>query len=336
MRNPDGPLRFGIAGVAEINKRLIPALQKASKYGVELRAIASRDLGQARHAASEAGIPVAHGSYDALMDDPDIDAVYLPLPNHLHDEWTRKAADRGKHVLCEKPLCPTAAEAEALVAYCQGKGVKLLDGFMWPHHPRSQRIRNLLASGKLGEVRHISGAFTFPMDLDSGNYRLDPTKGGGSLLDVGCYPVYAIRYYFGAEPVRAFATARMFNGVDVEMSGQVWLADGRVGQFECAFTQPVRQWFEIAGTKGRVVVPHMWSPPEERASFLVYQGEGEHIPGKEEVIRGHDQINCMLLAFLSLVQGEETPWYDPLEPVKTLRVLDALARSVREGVPVDV
>src|SRR5437660_7414990 len=132
-------LRWGILGVACINDRILPSFPYARN--AELRAIASRSLDKAKAAATAAGIPVAHGSYEALLDDPGIDAVYNPLPNTLHDEWTRKAAERGKHVLCEKPLTPMARECEALVAFCQAKKIKLMDGFMWPHHPRTRQIK---------------------------------------------------------------------------------------------------------------------------------------------------------------------------------------------------
>src|SRR5439155_19847862 len=155
----DKKLRWGILGVAKINERLLPAFAKAQN--AELRGIASRSLDKAQAAAQAAGIPRAYGSYEALLDDPDIDAVYNPLPNILHAEWTRKAAERGKHVLCEKPLTPTAREAEALVVFCDAKKIKLMDGFMWPHHPRTGRIRQYLDNGKLGRVERVSGTVTF-------------------------------------------------------------------------------------------------------------------------------------------------------------------------------
>src|SRR5262249_54208551 len=152
----------------------------------EVRAIASRSIDKAKAAARAAGISVAYGSYDALLDDPNIDAVYIPLPNTLHDEWTRKAAEHGKHIWCEKPVCPTAADAHALVDFCKAKGVKLMDGFMWPHHPRTRKLREFLDSGGIGQVRRVSGTFTFPMQaLDPNNIRLKPELAGGSLLDVG-------------------------------------------------------------------------------------------------------------------------------------------------------
>src|SRR5690242_482336 len=164
-------LRWGILGVAKINDRLLPAFARAAN--ADLRAIASRSLDRARSAARSAGIPAAHGTYEALLDDPAIDAVYIPLPNTLHAEWALKAAERGKHVLCEKPLAPTAAEAQRVVEGCRARGVTLMDGFMWPHHPRTARLRQFLDGGGIGEVRRVAGAFTFRMEqLDPANIRL--------------------------------------------------------------------------------------------------------------------------------------------------------------------
>src|SRR5438105_2592782 len=147
-------LRWGILGVAKINERLLPAFARAAN--ADLRAIASRSPERARAVASAAGIPVAHGSYEALLDDPTIDAVYNPLPNTLHADWTRRAAERGKHVLCEKPLTPTAREAESLISFCHAKKIKLMDGFMWPHHPRTWEIKELLDTGALGRVQRVT------------------------------------------------------------------------------------------------------------------------------------------------------------------------------------
>jgi D-xylose 1-dehydrogenase (NADP+, D-xylono-1,5-lactone-forming) len=318
-------LRWGILGVAKINDRLLPAFPRADN--AELRAIASRSVERARQAAAAAGIPVAHGSYEALLDDPNIDAVYNPLPNTLHAEWTRKAAERGKHVLCEKPLCPTAAEAQELVDFCRAKGIKLMDGFMWPHHPRTAKLRQLLDKGGIGEVRRVSSSFTFGLPMDPANIRLRSEMAGGSLLDVGCYPVYGIRWAFGAEPVAVAARAVCKGGVDVEMSGLLWLADGRLATFDCGFTQPMRQWLEITGTEGVVLVCDMWLPAN-RAVFTV---EREGKPPVHHAVEGADQIVHMLEDFGRAVLHNEPVQPSPEEAVKTLRVLDALAKSAREG-----
>ena len=191
-------LRWGILGVAHIVDRLLPAFAKSAH--AELRAVASRSEEKAQAAAKAANIPVAHGSYEALLEDPAIDAVYIPLPNTLHAEWTRRAAERGKHILCEKPLTPTAAEARELVAFCAARKVLLMDGFMWPHHPRTTRLRKFLDDGGVGKVERVTAAFTYPLKpLEPSNIRLRSDLAGGSLLDVGCYPVFGIRWAFGAE-----------------------------------------------------------------------------------------------------------------------------------------
>jgi predicted dehydrogenase len=323
---PTDKLRWGVLGVAKINDRLLPAFRKATL--AELRAVASRTPDKAAAAAKAAGIPVSHGSYEALLDDPSIDAVYIPLPNTLHAEWTRRAAERGKHILCEKPLTPTAAEARELVAFCAARKVRLMDGFMWPHHPRTAKLREFLDGGGIGRVERVTAAFTFRLEpLDPNNIRLRSDMAGGSLLDVGSYPVYGIRWAFGAEPVRAWATARYLHGVDVEATGVVWMADGRIGAFDCGFTQPLRGWLEITGTQGVVRVPDMWLPGP-RAEYFVHR-EGH--PVEEATVEGHDQIVQMLDDFSGAVLTGSPPRPAPDEAVKTLRVLDALARSARDG-----
>jgi predicted dehydrogenase len=204
-----------------------------------------------------------------------------------------------------------------------------MDGFQWPHHPRTERLRQFLADGGIGTVQRVAAAFTFRMEsLDPANIRLQPGLAGGSLLDVGCYPVYAIRWAFGAEPVRAWATARYEHGVDVELNGLVWLADGRVGAFDCGFTLPYRSWLEITGTRGVVWVPDLWLP-QPRAAFEVRR-EGKR-DVEEVVVTGADQVALMLEDFGRAVLEGRPVSPPPEEAVRTLRVLDALARSAREG-----
>ncbi len=319
-------LRWGILGVAGINRRLLPAFSRAAN--AEVVAIASRSLHRARAAAKDAGIPRAHAGYQALLDDPEIDAVYIPLPNTLHGEWTMKAADRGKHILCEKPLAPTAREARQVVDYCAASDVRLMDGFMWPHHPRTAKLWELLAGGGLGEVRQVIGSFTFHMaSLQTQNIRLQADLAGGSLLDLGCYPVFAIRWAFGAEPVRVFATAQFMRGVDVSMNAILWLADGRMASFDCGFTMPHRQALEITCTKGVVRVAEMWLPP----GHATYEIRRDGKPPKIVTIEGEDQIVRMVEGFSRAVQQGLPVPAAPEEAVLTLRVLDALARSAREG-----
>ncbi|HEY1381885.1 MAG TPA: Gfo/Idh/MocA family oxidoreductase, partial [Gemmataceae bacterium] len=310
------PLRWGVLGVAKINDRLLPAF--AAAENARLVAIASRDAGRAKAAAAAAGIPKAYGHYDQLLADPDVEAVYVPLPNTLHAPWTKRAADAGKHVLCEKPLAATAVEAAELAAYCKAAGVRLMDGFMWPHHARTARLRQVIDAGDIGKVRHVAGAFTFTLPLDAPNIRLRADTAGGSLLDVGCYPVYGIRWAFRAEPVRVNARATMLHGVDAAMNAIMHFEGGRVATFDCGFILPLRQWLEIAGTKGVIRVPEMWLPGAN-AVIEVTCGNG---PTEVLALDGRDQIVCMLEGFGKAVREGREPEPSPDEAVKTLRVLD--------------
>jgi D-xylose 1-dehydrogenase (NADP+, D-xylono-1,5-lactone-forming) len=323
----DARVRWGILGVAKINERLLPGFARA-KYA-DLHAIASRSMNRAESAAAVARIPKAYGSYEQLLGDPGVDALYIPLPNSLHAEWTKRAAERGKHILCEKPLAPTANAARDVIDFCRANGVKLMDGFMWPHHPRTARLRQLLDSGGIGEIRRVNAAFTFRLDpLATSNIRLQPDLGGGSLLDIGCYPVFGIRWVFGAEPVQVFANAVFKHGVDVEMSGQLRFEDGRMASFDCGFTSSFRGWLEITGTEGTIVVPEMWLPPRQ-AMFQIHR-EGR--APEKVVIEGEDQIVHMIDNFSLAVLEDREVVSAPDEAVLTLKVMDALAGSAKEGI----
>lgn len=321
--------------MAGINRRLIPAFRASTT--AELTAIASRSLDKATAAAKADGIAKPYGSYEALLADPDIDAVYNPLPNNLHDEWTRKAADAGKHILCEKPLTCDAASAEKLIAYCRSKGVRLMDGFMWPHHPRTHKLRKFLDSGAIGEVKRVNAAFTFNLvGLPTDNIRMQPQAGGGGLLDVGCYTTYAIRWWMQAEPVSVYAKAVMVNGVDVAMSGVWTFADGRMCNFDCGFSHPLRTWVEIVGTEHVVRVPNMWIP-DDRAVFQVVRQNGDFGQTIEEVeTPGENQMVHMVDDFAAAVREKREPYPNPDEAVKSLKVMDALKRSAAEGKEVKV
>jgi len=323
-------VRWGILGVAKINDRLLPAFKQMS-IG-RLTAIASRSLERARTAADRAEIEFAYGSYEALLADPNVDAVYIPLPNHLHDEWTRRAADAGKHVLCEKALTPTATQAEKLIAYCEKKNVKLMDGFMWPHHPRTAELMKLIKDGVIGPVQRVDASFTFSLPRDGKNIRLQSESAGGSLLDVGCYCVYGIRWAMSVEPIKVFATARFENDVDLNMSAILWFADGRMASFDCGFTLPLRQRLEITGENGVIAVPRMWLPAEP-GGYMVQVGEGD---GELRRCPCPSQIVQMLENFNRFVMNNEPVTPGPTEAVKSLRVIDALAKSAQENRIVDV
>jgi xylose dehydrogenase (NAD/NADP) len=324
-------LRWGVLGVAKILNRFKPAFGASAT--ATRRAIASRSLEKAQTAARDFGFEVAYGSYEELLADPQVDAVYVPLPNAMHAEWTTKAVEHGKHVLCEKPLCASAAEAADVVAHCRAHGVRLMEGFMWRYHPRTQRIREQIDAGLIGEVRRVTGAFTFLMDpLNPANICLRPDLAGGSLLDVGCYPVSAIRWAMGDEPERVFAAARQAHGVDVEVSALFTFCAGRSASFDCGFTLPYRGWLEIVGSKGTIRVPRMWAP-HPRATWEV---EVNGQPAAEHAVEGEDQIVRMLDEFAAAVWEGRDPRPGPDEAVGNMRALDAVRRSIVEGREVEV
>jgi predicted dehydrogenase len=253
-------LRWGILGCARISRRgLIPGIMGSATGS--LVAIASRDEAKARAWAREFGIPRAHGSYQALLDDPEIDAVYIPLPNELHKPWTIAAADAGKHVLCEKPLARDITESGEMVYHCRSRGVLLMEAFMWRHQPRTLALRELVASGAIGELRLIRSSFSFP--IEPGDWRLDPSRGGGALMDVGCYGLNTVRFFAGSEFRSTGVSARVgTTGVDMSMSATMELSDGVLAVIDCSFEQPYRCAYELVGTRGVIEVPDAYLPPK--------------------------------------------------------------------------
>ena len=197
---------------------------------------------------------------------------------------------------------------------------------------RTAKLREVLDAGEIGEIRHVSGTFTFTLAADAPNVRFQPDLAGGSLLDVGCYPVYGIRWAFKAEPVSVHAKAKMRDGVDVEMSGVLEFANGRMGMFDCGFNSPMRQWLEISGTAGVIRVHEMWVP--NRSADFDIDRDGQKL--ETVVVEGRDQIVCMLEDFAHAVRAGRDPEPHADEAVKTLKVLDALAKSAREGRAVEV
>jgi D-xylose 1-dehydrogenase (NADP+, D-xylono-1,5-lactone-forming) len=252
-------LRWGIMGCARISRRgLIPGL-RSSRTG-SLVSLASRDRALAQAWAREFGIPKAFGSYEELLGDPEIEAVYIPLPNELHKPWVLAAASAGKHVLCEKPLALDAFEAAEMVEHCRRQRVVLMEAFMWRHQPRSLQLREIVRGGAIGELRLIRSSFSFP--IEAGDWRLDRARGGGALFDVGCYGVSAARSFAGTEPVRANALAHFgASGVDLSLTAQLEFPGGVLAAIDCSFEQPYRCAVELVGTRGVINVPDAYLPP---------------------------------------------------------------------------
>ncbi|QCD64948.1 MULTISPECIES: Gfo/Idh/MocA family protein [Halomicrobium] len=324
-------MEFGVLSTAAIGREdVIPAIQ-ASEHAVG--AIASRDAERARSVADELDIDRSYGSYEALLADEGIDAVYNPLPNSLHAEWTRRAADHGLHVLCEKPLTPDAEQARALFDYCDRQGVTLMEAFMYHFHPRTERAREIVRE-ELGEVRHVEATFTFGMGDRTDDIRLDPALDGGSLMDIGCYAVSAVRNVLG-EPNRAFAHAAdtYDTGVDSQLSGLLTYDDGVTAQITSSFDTPMTHEYRIMTADGWLHVPEAFDVAPDQSVSLTYQVDGQR---HTETIDGVDHYRRQVESFADAVAADETPPVDRTETVDNMAVIDALYESAETGEPAAV
>ncbi|GJG89020.1 deoxyfructose oxidoreductase [Gemmatimonadetes bacterium T265] len=325
------PLRWGVLGAASIAlRRVIPAIRE-SQHG-EVVAIASRDLAKARAAADAAGIPRAYGSYEELLADPDVDAVYNPLPNHLHVPWSVRAAEAGKHVLCEKPLALSAAEARALLAARDRTGVQIAEAFMVRAHPRWLAVRELVERGRIGELRVVAGHFSY-YKVDPADVRSRREWGGGALLDVGCYPITLARWLFGAEPTAVVGMLEYDPsfGVDRLASGMLQFARGQA-VFTCSSQLVYHQRIQVFGTTGRIDVERPFNPPADGPARVRVDAGGR--PGDaDEVIEfpAVDQYVLQADRFAEAVRGVGTVPVSLEDSIGNMAVLDALFRSAESG-----
>ena len=274
-------LRWGFLSTARINRALIPPLRVSGRN--QLVAVASRSIAQAKAYAEEWDIPLAFGSYEDMLAAPDIDVIYNSLPNALHAEWTIKAAQAGKHVLCEKPLALSPEEVDAVAEAARQAGVFVAEAFMYRHHPQTLRLKEMVEEGVIGRLQLIRGSFTFPL-LDRQNVRLAPELGGGSIWDVGCYPISYARFLAGTEPVEVFGwQVTGPSGVDETFAGQMRFPGEVLAQFDSGFQSPVRTHLEIVGSEGSINVPTPFKPGVNEVIELWRDNEVQPmaIPGQE-------------------------------------------------------
>jgi len=320
-------ITWGILSTANIGRAaVIPAI-RASANGT-LVAVASRSNTAARDFATATGAPEHYGSYDALLRQPGINAVYIPLPNSLHREWAIRAAESGKHVLCEKPLGLTAAECRDMAAAAQANGVVLMEAFMYRFHPRIGRVEALIRDGALGVLRSIRSVFTFRL-TKPGDIRLDPELGGGALFDVGCYCVNVSRTLAGREPaeVQAWATFGP-SGVDLELAGSLRFEDGLIAQFDCSLAMERRESVEVAGTDGSIELTAAFLPGTADTVAVQHRGRA---PSIEHPVAGDDEYRLMVEHFADCVLHGRPIRYPAAEAAANLRVIEALYRSARHG-----
>jgi predicted dehydrogenase len=325
-------VRWGVLGVASIAVRqVIPAMQQGSWS--EVTAIASRDPSKADQAARSLGIPKAYGSYEELLADDEIEAIYNPLPNHLHVPWTIKAAEAGKHVLCEKPIGLNAREAESLLAVRDRTGVKIQEAFMVLTNPQWLGIRELVQSGRIGDLRSISGFFSY-FNRDPQNIRNQQGIGGGALMDIGCYPITLSRFIFGAEPGKVLGLIESDPELGIDRLTSAIL-DFAAGQsiFTCSTQLVPHQRMQCFGTGGQIEVEIPFNAPNDRPT-RIFINDGQGVGG------GHRETMEFPTCNQYTIQGdrfsqsirENTSQPIPLEEaVKNMAVIDALFRSAESG-----
>lgn len=325
-------VRFGVISTAKIGiERVIPAMQKSGDVVIE--AIASRDLDRAKEAADRLGIKKAYGSYSELLADNDIEAVYNPLPNHLHVPVSIDAAKAGKHVLCEKPIALDVDEAKRLVRVRNETGVVIAEAFMVRHHPQWQSVRDLIRNDRIGAIRTVQAVFSY-MNRDPENVRNKVDIGGGGIYDIGCYPTVASRYVFEDEPVRAlalierdpdFQTDRLASAILHFPKGQA--------QFICSTQLSPQQRFQILGTKGRIELDIPFTPLEsEMSRIVVDNGQSRGFDGAEDItFEGVNQYTLQGDHFARVVRGEATLEFPLEDAIKNMAVIDALYRSGESG-----
>ncbi len=316
-------VKWGVLGCGNFaRKKTIPAMLESPS--VELVGVASRTLDKAESLRSEFKLQRAYGCYDELLADPQIQAVYNPLPNGLHAEWTIRSVESGKHCLCEKPFTADASEAQRVAEVAARAGVFVMEAFMWRFHTQHQRARRAIERGEIGRLRLVRAAFSFPIPRQP-NVRLNPDLAGGSVMDVGCYPISAARFYFGEEPLTAFARGSMDPeyGVDMRMAGLLEFSQGHA-LIDCSFGMPYRTEVEIAGESGVIFIPRSWLPDPE-ASIT--------INSRTERLQAENQYVSELEHFSRSIINGTAPLYGPDDAVLQMMVVDAVRRSMTSGLP---
>jgi len=322
-------LNWGLLCTARINRALIPPLGVSKRN--HLLAVGSRTQESADKYAHEWKIPRAHGSYEAVLADPEIDVIYNSLPNHLHAAWTIKAVEAGKHVLCEKPIALSVDEVDAIKSAARKHGRVVAEAFMYRHHPQTLKVQELAKSGSLGILKLIRGSFSFALGRE-GDVRLDPARGGGSIWDIGCYPISYARMVVGANPLEVFGwQVTGPTGIDETFIGQMRF-DGDVNaQFDCSFAMPLHSFMEIVGSEGTLIIPMPFKPGVNEKIFLT-RGDGTEtikIKGRELYIgEVEDMADAILLGHEPRISLDDSR--------ANIAVISALLESARSGKSVSV
>lgn len=323
--NPNRTVRWGILSTANIGvKRVIPAIQAA--HNGEVAAIASRNEARAQQVADQLGIPTAYGSYNALLRDDSIDAIYIPLPNSLHKVWAINAAKAGKPVLCEKPLAQDTVDAQAMVDAFAEANLLFAEAFMYRFHPQTQKVLSLVDDGAIGELQLINASFSFKVRNED-DIRLSETLAGGSLLDVGCYCVNMMRLVTGEEPDEVGAIG-VFDDVDQWLVGMLGFPSGVLGHLDCSLRSQRTERYELRGDDGRIVVePAFTAGPD--ADTVIQHWRGDTY--QEYTIPAANSYQLMVEDFADALLNDRPPSFDPEDGVLNMSILDAMLASATAG-----
>jgi D-xylose 1-dehydrogenase (NADP+, D-xylono-1,5-lactone-forming) len=324
----DDRVRWGILGIAGITRRFLPALRAAGN--AELAAVATHRPAAAEPLLADWPNLRVHGDYAALLADPAVEAIYIPLPNTLHAEWTMRAVGEGKHVLCEKPLATTLADVEAMAAAAERHGRLLMEGFMWRFHPQHARVKALLADGAIGQPKLIRAGLSFPIDTSRPNIRLDPAVGGGVIWDVGCYAMSIPRFFFEAEPTTIAATARIDPalGVDLSLAALATFPGDRVALLDASMEMTRRVAYEVIGDAGSVRIQHFWIEPDAEARITIADAFGAE---SVEKLPPYNHFIGEIEHFSDAVRGRTALRYGPADALAQIRALAAMKRAFSSG-----
>ncbi len=314
--------RWGILGPGFVATRaMIPALQHSEN--AQVLAVASRSRERAATSAVQFGIEHTYSDYQDLLNDPDVDIVYISLPNHLHHEWTIRAAEAGKHVLCEKPLALNPNECDNMIAACQQAEVLLMEAVMYRFHPRMQALKHLIDAGEIGDVRFLHAAFSFPFSAPH-NYRTFPEYGGGALLDVGSYCINAARWFMAGEPQSAQAYISYSRDIDVNVDALLRFDGERVAHIQCSFAAAEHQVLEIVGSEGAITAPLAFTAWKDDATMLLIQRGSVF---EQRTFVPTDPYQIMIEHFMECVAGKEVLRYPPSDGRETLRVVEMIRNA---------
>ena len=319
-------VRFGVLGCASIAvNKVIPGMQRSERC--EVVAIGSRDADRAAAAAASLGIATSHGSYDDVLADDAVEAVYIPLPNHLHSEWTRRAAAAGRHVLCEKPLGLDVAEVVGMVDACRDAGVLMMEAFMYRHHPLWIRTHELVAEGAIGELLAIQARFTYH-NLDPANIRNIADYGGGAAMDIGCYPINVARWFFDSEPTAVSAAVRRDESFGTDaLTSAVLDFDGRHATFTCSTQLEPDQRVHLLGSAGRLEVEIPFNIPPDRPTRVVLTAGGDPPVAPQQTVfelPAADQYTAMADAFATAVRAGSSAPVAPEDAIGNMRVIEQI------------